>query len=236
MRPIYVTFLNRLDIEELALSDEEILAAIETSLAAQGRGRGRDRAAGPPRGPGQSETAISTSCAARSPRRSYRAAASRSWATSSTASSSAFRGTRRRPAARSADRRAAGILDECRDHRHAHRRHDGGRRQVSRAQELEDPGSHRRPGLSSYWNVRLLDHLFDFDEIRVHSKRPESRNGFAERRRRDLGKKVAATDDWRSCVEGADIVVEASRLRWRGAVAEDQGGSSPPAFVVPMAR
>src|SRR5580704_16144490 len=39
MPPIYITFLNRLDIEELALSDAEILAAIETSLAAQGRGQ-----------------------------------------------------------------------------------------------------------------------------------------------------------------------------------------------------
>ena len=27
---------------------------------------------------------------------------------------------------------------------------------------------------TAYWNVRLLDHLFDFDEIRVHSRRPES--------------------------------------------------------------
>ena len=31
---------------------------------------------------------------------------------------------------------------------------------------------------SAYWNVRLLDRLFDFDEIRVHSKRPESRDAF----------------------------------------------------------
>ncbi|MGO8657587.1 ornithine cyclodeaminase family protein, partial [Rhizobium ruizarguesonis] len=31
---------------------------------------------------------------------------------------------------------------------------------------------------TSYWNVRLLDHLFDFDEIRVHSRRPESRDAF----------------------------------------------------------
>src|ERR1700760_2619588 len=38
MAPIYITYLNRLDVEELALSDEEILGAIETSLAAQGRG------------------------------------------------------------------------------------------------------------------------------------------------------------------------------------------------------
>ena len=65
---------------------------------------------------------------------------------------------------------------------------------------------------TSYWNVRLLDRLFHFDEIRVHSRRPESRNAFADRLSRDLGKKVAVTDDWESCVRGADIVVEASRL------------------------
>jgi alanine dehydrogenase len=64
----------------------------------------------------------------------------------------------------------------------------------------------------AYWNVRLLDRLFDFDEIRVHSRRPESRNSFAERVSRDLGKTIVATEDWKSCVEGADIVVEASRL------------------------
>ena len=28
---------------------------------------------------------------------------------------------------------------------------------------------------TSYWNIRLLDHLFGFDEIRVHSRRQESR-------------------------------------------------------------
>jgi len=65
---------------------------------------------------------------------------------------------------------------------------------------------------TAYWNVRLLDHFFDFDEIRVHSRRPESQNAFAERLTQDLGKKVVATDDWESCVKGADIVVEASRL------------------------
>jgi ornithine cyclodeaminase len=65
---------------------------------------------------------------------------------------------------------------------------------------------------TAYWNVRLLDRLFDFDEIRVHSRRPESRRAFAERLARDLGKPVVATDDWEACVRGADIVVEASRL------------------------
>ena len=65
---------------------------------------------------------------------------------------------------------------------------------------------------TAYWNVRLLDHLFDFDEIRVHSRRPESREPFAERLSADLGKKVVVTEDWQSCLEGADIQVEASRL------------------------
>jgi alanine dehydrogenase len=65
---------------------------------------------------------------------------------------------------------------------------------------------------TAYWNVRLLDHLFDFDEIRVHSRRPESRNAFGARLSQDLGKKVIVTEDWQSCLEGADIMVEASRL------------------------
>ena len=65
---------------------------------------------------------------------------------------------------------------------------------------------------TAYWNVRLLDRLFNFDEIRVHSRRAESRDSFAARLSDDLGKKVVATQDWQSCVEGADIVVEASRL------------------------
>ena len=65
---------------------------------------------------------------------------------------------------------------------------------------------------TSYWNVRLLDRLFDFSEIRVHSRRPESRNAFAERLGRDLDKKIVVAGDWQSCLDGADIMVEASRL------------------------
>jgi alanine dehydrogenase len=65
---------------------------------------------------------------------------------------------------------------------------------------------------SSYWNVRLLAGLFAFDEIRVHSRRPESRTAFGARLERDLGRPVRVVDDWRTCIEGADIVVEASRL------------------------
>jgi alanine dehydrogenase len=38
MDPIYITYLNRLDVEELKLTNDEILDAIETALAVQGRG------------------------------------------------------------------------------------------------------------------------------------------------------------------------------------------------------
>lgn len=65
---------------------------------------------------------------------------------------------------------------------------------------------------TAYWNVRLLDHLFDFDEIRVHSKRRESQNAFAARLSRDLKKPIKAVDSWEECVRDADIIVEASRL------------------------
>jgi alanine dehydrogenase len=65
---------------------------------------------------------------------------------------------------------------------------------------------------TAYWNVRLLDHLFDFEEIRVHSRRPESRDAFAARLATDLGKPVRSVDSWKACVRDADIVVEASRL------------------------
>ena len=65
---------------------------------------------------------------------------------------------------------------------------------------------------TSYWNVRLLNHLYDFDEIRIHSRRPESRNAFGERLEKDLGKKIIVTDNWQDCLEGADILIEATRL------------------------
>ena len=65
---------------------------------------------------------------------------------------------------------------------------------------------------TAYWNVRLLDMLFDFEEIRIHSRRADSREHFAARLSADLGKEVRALDTWEDTVKGADIVVEASRL------------------------
>jgi len=85
---------------------------------------------------------------------------------------------------------------------------------------------------TAYWNVRLLDHLFDFDEIRVHSRRPESRDAFGARLERDLGKPVRVVDTWRDCLEGADIMVEASRLPEPKALFLTEW-VKPGAFVVP---
>ncbi len=85
---------------------------------------------------------------------------------------------------------------------------------------------------TAYWNVRLLNRLFHFDEIRVHSLRPESRRAFARRLENDLGRPVIATDDWESCVRGADIVVEASRLAEPAALLRTEWIARG-AFVVP---
>ena len=65
---------------------------------------------------------------------------------------------------------------------------------------------------TSYWNIRLLNHFLDFDEIRVHSKRAQSREALAVKLSEELGKRVVAVEDWETCVRDADVVVEASRL------------------------
>jgi alanine dehydrogenase len=66
---------------------------------------------------------------------------------------------------------------------------------------------------TAYWNVPLLVRVLpDLEEVRVHSRRPESRDAFAERLRAELDLDVRAVNSWEECVRGADVVVEASRL------------------------
>jgi alanine dehydrogenase len=65
---------------------------------------------------------------------------------------------------------------------------------------------------TAFSNVQLLDRLFDFDEIRVTSARPESRDAFGRRLEEVLGKEIRVCDNWEDVVVGADIVVEATRL------------------------
>jgi len=85
---------------------------------------------------------------------------------------------------------------------------------------------------TAFWNVVLLDELFDLDEIRITSRRPESREAFARQLAAVTGTHILVTDSAEEVFEGADILVEASRLSapepllrtaWVG----------PGAFVVP---
>lgn len=66
---------------------------------------------------------------------------------------------------------------------------------------------------SSYWNIRLLAGLFSFDEIRIHSRRQESREALGARLEAELGRPIRVLDTWEETIRGADIVVEASRLQ-----------------------
>ena len=66
---------------------------------------------------------------------------------------------------------------------------------------------------TAYWNVRLTAHVLgSLEQVRVHSRRPESREAFADRLRADLDVEVVVTEDWETCVRGAEVIVEASRL------------------------
>jgi alanine dehydrogenase len=65
---------------------------------------------------------------------------------------------------------------------------------------------------TAFSNVTMLDHLFGFEEIRVTSRRPESREAFGRALEEALGKPVCVVETWHEAVEGADVVVEATRL------------------------
>jgi alanine dehydrogenase len=65
---------------------------------------------------------------------------------------------------------------------------------------------------TAFANVTMLDQLFDFDEIRVTSRREPSRRAFAARLEQALNKPIRVVETVRHAVEGADIVVEATRL------------------------
>ena len=209
MHPLYLTYMNRFDVEALALTDAEILDAIETSLATQGRGE----AVIEPRvhlQPGVSNGHFNV-----------------------------LRGALKPPVDLAGVKVVGDFVDNYKlgfpselailllmDPR------TGAPRAILDASGITDMRTGAVTALgakylarrdakvlghigargTAYWNVRLLNGLFDFDEIRVHSRRPESREAFAATLERDLGRKVVVTADWRSCVEGADIVVEASRL------------------------
>lgn len=65
---------------------------------------------------------------------------------------------------------------------------------------------------TAYANVVMLDALLDLDEVRVTSRRPESREAFAERLRAVVRAEVVVADDVEQAFDGADVCVEATRL------------------------
>ena len=85
---------------------------------------------------------------------------------------------------------------------------------------------------TAWWNVTMLDDIFDFDEIRVTSKRPESREEFARKLTEHLGKPVRAVATSEEALAGADIMVEASRLTEPEVLLKTEW-VTPGTFVVP---
>lgn len=81
-------------------------------------------------------------------------------------------------------------------------------------------------------NVTMLDSLFDLDEIRVTSRRRESREAFAERLRERTSTPVRVVDTPDEAYDGADILVEASRLEKPEPLLRTSR-VKPGAFVVP---
>jgi alanine dehydrogenase len=65
---------------------------------------------------------------------------------------------------------------------------------------------------TAFSNLRLLTSQFGLAEVRVCSKRPESRERLAARVRDELGVAAWATPNAAEAAAGADIVVEATRL------------------------
>lgn len=209
MQPIHFTYLNRLDVERLALTDAEILAAVESALAAQGN---RETVIEPrmhliPKDSAEGHFNVLRGVIHPLGLAGVKVVGDfvnnyQRGLPSELAVLNLFDPETGAPKA---------ILDatSITDMR-------TGAMTALGAKYLARKGSkvlaHIGARGTSYWNVRLLDHLYNFDEIRVHSRREESRNAFAQRLSRDLGKPVRVTEDWESCVRDADIVVEASRL------------------------
>lgn len=85
---------------------------------------------------------------------------------------------------------------------------------------------------TALWNVLLLDQMFELDEIRVTSRRAESREAFARELAQLTGTAVRATATAHEAFDGADILVEASRLT-RPEPLLRTSDVGPGAFVVP---
>jgi alanine dehydrogenase len=85
---------------------------------------------------------------------------------------------------------------------------------------------------TAFWNVVLLDELFDLDEIRITSRRPESTEAFARQLAAVTATQIRVATSTEEVFEGADILVEASRLTAPEPLLRT-AWVKPGAFVVP---
>jgi len=85
---------------------------------------------------------------------------------------------------------------------------------------------------TALWNVLLLNLVLDLAEIRVTSRRPESREAFGRQLRAAVGTPVRVVASAAEAFEGADVLVEASRLTTPEPLLRTSA-VKPGAFVVP---
>jgi ornithine cyclodeaminase len=85
---------------------------------------------------------------------------------------------------------------------------------------------------TALWNIVLLDEMFDLDEIRITSRRPESREAFAQQLATVTGTRIRVAATAEETFDGADILVEASRLTEPEPLLRT-ASVKPGAFVVP---
>jgi alanine dehydrogenase len=85
---------------------------------------------------------------------------------------------------------------------------------------------------TAFWNIVLLDEMFGLEEIRVTSRRPESREAFAQQLGGVTRTPVRITASAEEVFDGADILVEASRLTAPEPLLRT-AWVKPGAFVVP---
>jgi ornithine cyclodeaminase len=85
---------------------------------------------------------------------------------------------------------------------------------------------------TALWNIVLLDEIFELDEIRVTSRRPESRDAFGRQLAEVTDTLIRVTATPEEAFDGADILVEASRLTEPEPLLRTSA-VKPGAFVVP---
>ena len=75
---------------------------------------------------------------------------------------------------------------------------------------------------TAWYNIPMMDLMFDFEEIRVTSRRPESRERFAAQMSEQLNKPVLVKETAEETIKDADIIIDASRLMEHQVLVKDE--------------